>query len=350
MFFFTEFSFVALLLISEITSSDETFYKDARYSGPKIRVNEVDRNQKIFPRLEASYSCGILFRQEKQHIVWPPPRTPPHDVHEKFTMGGRIPVSSFYFAQKYNGETAMVDTWSQKLVDSYIKKTENLRNRFFDSKSALKGKHRRTSMLKGKNAQRRYTVSHYGFQSTVDVAKAMHSWNEHIKGCRILVVGSENPWLEGMLLSFGAKEVTTLEYGRIISQHPLVQTITVDEMRSAFSQNQSTYFRMFDTAFSFSSIEHSGLGRYGDPINPFGDLEQVAQVSCLLRKGGVFFLGFGIGKDKIEWNAHRIYGKVRLPFITVNFALLDIVGSFDWKKSDFTKQPILVLKNMYSGN
>ena len=62
---------------------------------------------------------------------------------------------------------------------------------------------------------------------------------------------------------------------------------------------------VFDTAFSYSSIEHAGLGRYGDPLNPYADIEAVAQVACLLKPGGIFFLGFGIGRDKLEWNAHR---------------------------------------------
>ncbi|KAK5964144.1 hypothetical protein GCK32_017207, partial [Trichostrongylus colubriformis] len=46
------------------------------------------------------------------------------------------------------------------------------------------------------------------------------------------------------------------------------------------------YQKSFDFAASFSSIEHSGLGRYGDPIDPIGDLREVWKTSCLLKKGG----------------------------------------------------------------
>ena len=46
---------------------------------------------------------------------------------------------------------------------------------------------------------------------------------------------------------------------------------------------------MFDFAVSFSSIEHCGLGRYGDPLNPFGDFEAVAQVWCMCKPGALFF-------------------------------------------------------------
>jgi hypothetical protein len=38
-------------------------------------------------------------------------------------------------------------------------------------------------------------------------------------------------------------------------------------------------------------VEHDGLGRYGDPINPFGDLESIARARCLLKHGGILFLG-----------------------------------------------------------
>ena len=31
--------------------------------------------------------------------------------------------------------------------------------------------------------------------------------------------------------------------------------------------------------------EHSGLGRYGDPLNPFGDILESQKVSCLLKVG-----------------------------------------------------------------
>ncbi len=41
-----------------------------------------------------------------------------------------------------------------------------------------------------------------------------------------------------------------------------------------------------DFAFSYSSIEHNGLGRYGDPLDPDADLRDVAMLSCIVRPGG----------------------------------------------------------------
>ena len=41
-----------------------------------------------------------------------------------------------------------------------------------------------------------------------------------------------------------------------------------------------------DFAFSFSSIEHNGLGRYGDALDPNGDLRDMELLSCVIRPGG----------------------------------------------------------------
>ena len=75
------------------------------------------------------------------------------------------------------------------------------------------------------------------------------------------------------------------------------------------------------------SLEHDGLGRYGDPINPTGDLETIAKVWCMLKPGGVFFLGVGVGMhDHISWNEHRVYGPLRLRLVAAGWEVLDVVG------------------------
>ena len=93
----------------------------------------------------------------------------------------------------------------------------------------------------------------------------------------------------------------------------------------------------FDAVFSFSSLEHSGLGRYGDPLAPYGDAEAVAQMWCAVRPGGLFFLALPSFSDPasrrrschIVWNAHRVYGYVRLQHVTANWEVVDEVNLAD---------------------
>lgn len=55
-------------------------------------------------------------------------------------------------------------------------------------------------------------------------------------------------------------------------------------------------------------VEHVGLGRYGDPIDPDGDLKAIAELKRVLAVDGnlIFVVPVG-GVSKIMFNAHRIY-------------------------------------------
>jgi SAM-dependent methyltransferase len=54
-------------------------------------------------------------------------------------------------------------------------------------------------------------------------------------------------------------------------------------------------------------IEHIGLGRYGDPLDPSGDLKAISELKRVLKSGGNLLFVVPVGKPKIMFNAHRIY-------------------------------------------
>ena len=54
-------------------------------------------------------------------------------------------------------------------------------------------------------------------------------------------------------------------------------------------------------------VEHVGLGRYGDPLDPDGDLKAIGEIQRVLAKGGSLLFVVPIGQAKIMFNAHRIY-------------------------------------------
>lgn len=54
-------------------------------------------------------------------------------------------------------------------------------------------------------------------------------------------------------------------------------------------------------------VEHIGLGRYGDPLDPNGDLKAILELRRVLAPGGNLLFVVPIGKPKIMFNAHRIY-------------------------------------------
>jgi Caenorhabditis protein of unknown function, DUF268 len=68
--------------------------------------------------------------------------------------------------------------------------------------------------------------------------------------------------------------VTTLEYGQIDANHTKMKTVTPDNLRRLYKAGEMP---LFDVSVSHSSIEHSGLRRYGDALNPWVDILTVMQ-------------------------------------------------------------------------
>ena len=82
--------------------------------------------------------------------------------------------------------------------------------------------------------------------------------------------------------NLGVDKITTLEYASQNNEHPKINLVTPEELRKSILKGDVP---QFDGMVTFSSLEHSGLGRYGDPLNPWGDLITMAQAWCLLKPG-----------------------------------------------------------------
>jgi hypothetical protein len=65
--------------------------------------------------------------------------------------------------------------------------------------------------------------------------------------------------------------------------------------------------RECDSLSSLHVIEHVGLGRYGDRIEPDGWRIALKSLSRMLVRGGMLYLSVPIGRQRIEFNAHRIF-------------------------------------------
>lgn len=55
------------------------------------------------------------------------------------------------------------------------------------------------------------------------------------------------------------------------------------------------------------TVEHIGLGRYGDPLDPEGDIKAINELKRVTTRGGNLLFVTPIGKPKLIYNAHRIY-------------------------------------------
>jgi len=244
-----------------------------------------------FPKRTVPVDCKAIFSDEVfllgGHQQDMAPKNIPDEYLSEYTLAGQVSVISNYYNQMYLTKTAQTPTWEQEMVNKWIALAE---------KNELAG--------------------NYGAGETIHLKNALMVANG-VENGRVLVIGSENPWVEATVLAIGAREVVTLEYGKIISEHPSIQTVTPDEFKQQFNDGS---LGLFDAIVTFSSVEHSGLGRYGDALNPWGDVLEIARVHCVCKPNGSLIISVpNHAEDALVFNAHRVYGSYRWPYLSSNW-------------------------------
>jgi len=75
-------------------------------------------------------------------------------------------------------------------------------------------------------------------------------------------------------------------------------------------------------------VEHIGLGRYGDPIDPDGSVKAAKELVRVLAPGGSLYFSMPVGRSRVEFNAHRIYSVLQVLelFKKLNLVQLCIVS------------------------
>jgi hypothetical protein len=64
----------------------------------------------------------------------------------------------------------------------------------------------------------------------------------------------------------------------------------------------------FESVSCMHTIEHIGLGRYGDPIDPEGDLKAINELKRVTANGGALLIVVPMGvRQHTEFNGHRVY-------------------------------------------
>jgi SAM-dependent methyltransferase len=80
-------------------------------------------------------------------------------------------------------------------------------------------------------------------------------------------------------------------------------------------------------------VEHIGLGRYGDPLDPAGSRKAIAELQRVVAPGGQLLFSTPVGRPRVCFNAHRVHDPRALRELfgeleLVEFAGVDDTGAF----------------------
>lgn len=62
-----------------------------------------------------------------------------------------------------------------------------------------------------------------------------------------------------------------------------------------------------DSLSCLHALEHFGLGRYGDPVDPRAPLKGIANLARLVRPGGTLYLSTPVGRERVRFNANWVF-------------------------------------------
>jgi len=88
-----------------------------------------------------------------------------------------------------------------------------------------------------------------------------------------------------------------------------------------------------DSLSCLHTLEHLGLGRYGDPLSPEGYLTGLRHLTQILKPGGTLYLSVPIGHQRIEFDGHRVFkpayvlSLLSTDFNLRSFSYVDDLGS-----------------------
>ncbi len=155
------------------------------------------------------------------------------------------------------------------------------------------------------------------FDRPYEYAFTVEKFCEHnVQNRDILDIGSAGSVLPAILAALGNK-VICLDVRNWPVSYPNLSLIKGD------ITDLNLRYESFDVITCISTIEHIGLGRYGDMEDPNGDIKAVAKLKRYLRHNGLMILTVPFGKPTVIFPAHRIYNRSRLHKIISGFRIID---------------------------
>ena len=126
-----------------------------------------------------------------------------------------------------------------------------------------------------------------------------------------------------------ARSRTSVGYLPCRVMTPPSQELESPEYPGRFTEGIET--NSIESLSSLHAVEHFGLGRYGDRVDPTAARRAMTSLARVRRPGGILLFSVPIGRERVVFNAHRIFAPESVPLAMsslqlVSFSAVDDSG------------------------
>lgn len=116
-------------------------------------------------------------------------------------------------------------------------------------------------------------------------------------------------------------------------------SLGINFIQGDITKKSSIIDRKYDSISCLHSLEHIGMGRYGDIIDPLGHISAISNIIKLLNKNGTLYISVPIAnKTSVHFNAHRIFSPIDILKIKsvnrflklIKFDIIDDYGNLHY--------------------
>ena len=163
----------------------------------------------------------------------------------------------------------------------------------------------------------RYEVEDHEESSLDTQCSIMSNWISKLKPDEILDIGSYRHFLLGLLANC---KVTTVDIRERKKNSKNETCLVGDALKlSSFCKNK------FSLVMSQQTLQHAGLGRYGDSLDFDGPRKLMEEIQKVIEYKGhlIFSTTFTKRDPGVVFNSHRIYNKEQISSLTSGLDLVE---------------------------
>ncbi len=177
----------------------------------------------------------------------------------------------------------------------------------------LGGKSNNLNIILGQHRHYSGNIDKHYFHQDIRVANFVYE----NKPQKHLDIGSRIDGLVSHLASFRKVEVFDIRKSDIKNDN-------IEFKRIDLINLEKNYYNYSDSVSCLHTIEHLGLGRYGDNIDPEGFRKGFLNLINLTKPNGILYVSFPIAEiSRVEFNAHRVFNPMDIFAWSVNFNLMN---------------------------